>query len=495
MTETNPEIYYKAAREKCQDSLFQHIKIGMGYDFVPDCMQDLTAWFQFKWNPKAPTKRNVLIQASRDSFKSVCITQAFPSWALSQNPNLAILIVSKVFNNAKNFLAVQRKRFESREFIKIFGNWRSRNWSDEALTISGRTRPRKEPSIMVAGVTTEITGFHFDIILGDDIVTKSDMYSSAERKSSARLVQNLWDLSDKRKGLTTFIGSCWHLDDELQKIKKGNKQKIKDGLLPFDVYERPAERFKDGAWEICWPFFTRQILDQIRADKADVRDYTANYRLKPLPPESQIFSKFHYFDFEIDKIKVNLDYIVIFCDPSLKDTKKADYSAIVVLGRMLSGRIYVLDADIQQRKPTLTIEALISSFKKWGGLELPANKNNPNGPKERVDVSMYMETVMFQEYLKDQTINEALQEGVYLPLAGYPQKSNKISRITGLEKYTTSGQVLFRKDWEGLLGGYDILMNQLTNFPNDDHDDGPDALEGGVSTIILSSSLMVARVA
>lgn len=476
----NPKFHYHIARKKCENRLWDHVRLGMGYNFVHSSLYDLCDWVQSKWDPVKPKRKNLLVHVSRDSYKSTSLTQSFPSWALSKNPNLSILIASKVEPNAVNFLRVQKNRFEDQEFINIFGHWRCRRiWGDQSLTISDRKSWRKEASIMAAGIGSELTSTHWDVIIADDITTKKDMYSKAEREESKKFLRSLYDLADKRKCLILIVGTTWHQEDAIEELKKENKKKIRDNLEPYDIYYRPAEKFIDGEWKILWPFFTRKILDQIRADKADIRDYTANYRLMPMAPESQIFSEFHFFEFRLEELKARLEYIVFFIDPSLKDTKKADYSAIVVCGKRNDGRILVLDADIKRRKPTAMMNDLITIFKKYSGLE--------NAKKNKIEIEMYMESVLFQEYLKDETINNALSKGVYLPLSGYSQTNNKIMRITGMEKYITSGQVLFREDWESQLNGYDILMSQLRNFPNDDHDDGPDALEGAISCIINSN--------
>ncbi len=486
------KVYYRAIRINCQTSLWHHVKKGMGYDFVHESVKDLTDWLQSKWNPIKPRRKNILIQTSRDAFKSTSITQSFPSWCLSKNPNLSILIISKVYTNAQNFLNAQRERFEQDEFTNIFGDWKGkRKWGDDKLIIDTRTKVRKEPSIMVAGAGTELTSLHFDIIIVDDGVTKEDMYSKAAREQSSRLMKQCYDLLDKRKGLLIVVGTCWHEDDELEKIKKSNERKRAEGVDGFEIYERPAERFREGEWQICWPFFSRKILDQVRADKADIRDYTANYRLLPLPPEALIFSEFQTFDYrevmaivekEQEKKDQKIDHhfkaIVIFVDPSLKDTKKADFGAVVCVGRRKDNRLLCLDADIKQRKPSATILAMQDMFTKY------KNKS----PSIRV----VFETVMFQEYMKDDAVNKSLLKGMYIPISGHPQKENKIQRITNMEKFVSSGQILFRADWK-TLESYSILMDQLKNFPMADHDDGPDALEGAVR-IAKGSSLAFAVV-
>jgi predicted phage terminase large subunit-like protein len=57
---------------------------------------------------------------------------------------------------------------------------------------------------------------------------------------------------------------------------------------------------------------------------------------------------------------------------------------------------------------------------------------------------------------------------------GIENTTNKQGRIESLEPLTTSGKVRLRADWSKV---YPLLMDQLLSFPQDAHDDGPDALQ------------------
>jgi len=454
-------------RALCELDLYSHIKIGMGYGYVPPDMRDLTEWIEPKWNPCVPVRENVMVQVMRDSYKSTCLTQSLPSWYLAQNPNLSILIVSKIATNAKTFLDVQRERWEQKEFSDIFGVWKnnSSKWDSEKVYIGARTVHRKEASLACASVGTSLTSQHYDVIIVDDITTMEDMYSQVSRNESWRFYKSLFDLIDKRTGLLLVIGTCWHEDDVLEKIKKQQKAKIKEAVKPFHIYYRPAyfENIEPREYNFSW--LNDSWMNQIRMDKADIRDFSANYLLKPIPDKFKIFrlDKMHYY-----KEEPEIEWIVMFIDPSLQDTKKSDYSAIVWVGKGKDNKFYVLGFDVEQRKPSDTIKAI---GEVWKRLEQEY---------EGVEMFAYMETVLFQQFLKDEAVNQLCNDGIYVPIRDYPQTKNKISRITSMEKYLSAGIVLFRKDWEN-SESYKLFMQQLSGFPMGDHDDAPDALEGAIS--------------
>ena len=473
--EDTQEFVKFATKFRCQNSLFFHAKTAMGFNFIPDDIEDTCNWLQDIWTPWKPYRRNVMIQMSRDSHKSTAITQSFPSWALGLNPNLSILIISKVYDNAVSFLDNQAKRFESLEFKEIYGDWRGRTkgdkWSSSQVTISTRKINRKEPSIQAMGIHSEITSKHFDVIIADDMTTKLDMYSPAERLATARMFKSLFDVIDKQKGLLLVIGTSWHEDDQLERIKKNNPNLVKKGIKPWKIYYRPAEEMlKDGTTRYNFTSLPKDVLDSIRENKSDLRDYSANYQLKPIPDKMKIFSSFGFFDYyDYIQNKDRFGTCVQYIDPSLKDTAKSDYSAIItVVKDKLDGKMYVLDADVQQRKPSLLIKAIGENYEKYTKLGFT--------------VYPYMETVMFQQVLKDSAVDTLLKEGKTVPIQGRNQHKNKIARITAIERHVSAGIVLFREDWDDNLS-YRTLMDQLKNFPLGDHDDGPDALEGCITEL------------
>lgn len=456
----------------CDSSIYATATIGMGFNFIPEDARSWCNWLQKQWNPVNMKRQNVMMQLMRDGYKSTSITQSYPTWLLSQNPNLSILIASKVTTNASGFLDTQRKRWASSDFEDIYGRWISHKTKSnvEKIVIEKRTINRKEASLTAAGMGTTLTSQHFDVIIADDITTKEDAYSQASRTEAMRFYKSLFDLLDKKHGLLLLIGTCWHSDDVLQTVKKQQSDKIKEGVEPFKIYYRPAKNEKTGKFNFSW--VNDGFLAQIRADKADIRDFSANYLLKPIPDSFKIFNpeKFYFFDKEPEKF----NDITMFIDPSIKDTKKSDYAAIVWIGRS-EGLLYLLGANIRQRKPSDTIKAI---GEEWQRLE----EMYPD-----VEKFAYMETVAMQEFLKDEAVTQLCNDGIYVPINEHPQNTNKIARITSMEKYVTSGIVRFRKNWKD-LPDYKLLIQHLDDFPLGDHDDGADALEGAVSNAMYLSS-------
>ena len=85
-----------------------------------------------------------------------------------------------------------------------------------------------------------------------------------------------------------------------------------------------------------------------------------------------------------------------------------------------------------------------------------------------------VETVQFQEFFKDVLLREASSRGVYPPVRGIKQHTDKMLRIQRLQPLIKSGRLKFQKK-------HRTLHDQLRFFPRAGHDDGPDALEMAVA--------------
>jgi predicted phage terminase large subunit-like protein len=156
----------------------------------------------------------------------------------------------------------------------------------------------------------------------------------------------------------------------------------------------------------------------------------------------------------------DLQLRIMALDPSKgKDSKYGDYSAYVLLGLDAQGTFWI-DADLA-RRPTPRMVA--------DGLELAANFG-------RLGVldGFAVEVNQFQELLiADFDRATAATGGVPFAIFPIDNRVNKEVRIRRLGAYLARGLIRFK----GGSPGSELLVQQLREFPESDHDDGPDALE------------------
>jgi predicted phage terminase large subunit-like protein len=156
-------------------------------------------------------------------------------------------------------------------------------------------------------------------------------------------------------------------------------------------------------------------------------------------------------------------------DPSKgADSRRGDFSALVMLGVDRQGMLYV-EADLA-RRPTPQIVA--------DGVEL----------YRRFQPDVFgIEANQFQDLLAGEFEAEFRRQGI-LGARPWPLENhaNKLVRIRRLGPYLSSRRLRFKSNSPGTR----LLVEQLQQFPVGDHDDGPDAVE---MAIRLAAGLLQGR--
>lgn len=164
-----------------------------------------------------------------------------------------------------------------------------------------------------------------------------------------------------------------------------------------------------------------------------------------------------YFGSEIwfDEWPTNWQCRTAALDPSKgRDAKHGDYSAIVTAMMDQHGVVYI-DADLARRDTKLIVESCLETQRQF-----------------RADL-FGVETNQFQELLADQIAVTSQERGLMLPIVPLDNRVNKEVRIRRLTPYLARGLLRFKADSPGAQ----LLVQQLRDFPEGEHDDGPDALE------------------
>jgi len=150
---------------------------------------------------------------------------------------------------------------------------------------------------------------------------------------------------------------------------------------------------------------------------------------------------------------------VMYVDPSMGKTDKADYSAIIMLALDFHGTMWI-DCNMDRRDPWKIVE---------DGFQL-AKQFKPH--------RFGVEGIQFQEVLGDMFEQKSKAHGFMLPLSMHNPVENKIVRIRrDLTPYLARGEFRFKRGSPGV----NLLLEQLKGFPAHKFDDGPDALQGALA--------------
>lgn len=232
----------------------------------------------------------------------------------------------------------------------------------------------------------------------------------------------------------------------------------------YDLFESVPKREGWERWQLPTsdnPLISARELEDAKLDLG-LRAYLQEYEARFTEQEGaewpgDYFPESMWFDNWLEAPRSEIECRVGYCDPSKGKSEKSDYSAIIWVAKDRMGTYWV-KADIERRPVDKIARDCVSGYR-----EFKADR-------------MGIEAVGFQELLAKPIEQEAVAQGVYdgqvVPMLDNTKKEVRIRRLTGL---LSRGRIRIFRDRGGKL-----LMGQLQAFPIDDHDDGPDALEGAI---------------
>ncbi|MBS4057765.1 MAG: hypothetical protein KGZ82_10655 [Bacteroidales bacterium] len=240
----------------------------------------------------------------------------------------------------------------------------------------------------------------------------------------------------------------------------------REGIYHSKVFalENPNTRAKDMGEKGAPAWKERYSRDEIikkmtrQGSRIGLREFFHEHIV-----EGKIFREEHLPWIQVLSLN-DYDALITYNDPSYKGTVTSDYKAIVLVGR--KGRYYdIIDCFVRQCST---------------GEMVRGHYNVADQVPEKKACRHYMEANFIQDLMLEEYWREGERRGKFLRIRGdHRKKPDKEARIENLSPFTEQGFVRFNKD---LKHSPDMqqLREQFTGFPDAQHDDGPDAVEGAV---------------
>ena len=247
------------------------------------------------------------------------------------------------------------------------------------------------------------------------------------------------------------------VEEMLREVENPNREQDVDNF-----YTANFEEMNRGAKTLWSDRFTYLDLIKIKSNIGS-RSFASEYLNIAGDDESAIF-KSSYFDYYEDKDlyynngqKMNMT-IVGFWDLALGKNDRSDYNAIITIGiDKRSGAIYVLDAWAAKVPMHEALQVVIQKIMQY--------QHNVFG----------VETVQAQYEMLRQLREKLTKMNYYKTrTVGINPRGRKEDRIEELEPLVEQGVIKFKKNQR-------LLIEMLSQFPNHDHDDLPDALASAVN--------------
>lgn len=196
-------------RDLCRSNLKFLCKEMLGMSKWDDSLHDDLAAYLEASGP------NKLILIPRGHLKSSIVTVGWSIQQILRNPNTRILIRNAVWDKARMMMGSIQSYLEDGPLPLIFGDFRTNKtyWTKDGLTIHQRKdKVKKEPTLMSAGLETSLTGYHYDIVVDDDLVDLDNSVTKEQIQKVIRVYNDSFNLLD-RGGTHVLVGTRWNLRD------------------------------------------------------------------------------------------------------------------------------------------------------------------------------------------------------------------------------------------------------------------------------------------
>ena len=421
-------------------------------------------------------ERRGLLLCPRGHGKSK-INQAFISWYILNNPNKRVILVSDSDNKAQSFLRTIKTVLESSPVIKEFyGDIIGSRWTDHEIEIKGRTEIHSEPSLQCVGAGSgAATGKHCDMLILDDVVSFTSSRSELQRERDKSWFKTTLLPVLMSSGKINVVGTRYHPNDFYDMLL--NELHYESLILPA---------IKDETALIPWLVPLNDKLDKkgniIQEGLLSIREnlgsviFGMQYNNDvSLANENNIiqFDYIQYYngiEWKDNKLYVNnngssikIGKIISGVDPAISMNEKADFSAIVVMGKGEDGNLYCLD----------TVNKHLTFHKQIQEIQKVAMKWQVTGS--------VVEQVAFQESLLQE-----LKRTSGINVIPVKPTRDKVSRLMSVSGFFENKKVHFLK-------GQNTIVNQLLTFTGDggDHDDLVDACVYSLGQMKTSGSGML----
>lgn len=420
---------------------------------------------------KPSSKKALLLP--RGHLKSSIVTIGKSIQAILKNPNVRILIANQVWDMSRKFLAEIKAHLELSTLPKIFGQFKSEQWNQDAITVAQRSHAKKEPTILTTGIEAETTGGHFDLIFLDDLVGHQNCQTPEQRDKAKRFRRSMINLLEPG-GRLVEVGTRWHLDDTFSEIFEKEeayydimiRKVVEEGKIIFPRKFNLQFDKRDKTWsESAKPCM--DFIEHLRASMTSA-EFAAQYMNNPIDEQNQIFRPdyFKYYERRPDKL-----YVSMSLDPAISEKQSADYFAINVCGMDENYNIYVLDTLKGHWRVSEQIEHIFTMYEKW----------KPN--------AIGLEVVAYQKALKSWLEEKMRHTGIFFPITELKRNTNesKEFRIKAMEPFYREGKV-FHAKW------MKSLEEELLTFPKGKHDDEIDALASQLELLLPADSAIQAEI-
>lgn len=450
------------------------------------------------WWTREEGKSHQLVLLPRDHGKSAMVAYRV-AWEITRKPWIRVLYISSTANLAQKQLGFIKDILTSDIYRFYWPNMvhpdegKRKKWTESEIAVDHPARLAenvRDPTVFTAGLTTGITGLHCDIAVLDDVVVKENAYTEEGRQK----VKEQYSLLSSIEGAESsewIVGTRYHPKDLYNDIASMAVDQFDDdgevigADALYEVFERQVEDRGDGGGQFLWPRqmrydgkwfgFDAKILAKKRAQYLDRVQFRAQYYNDPNDAETASISREYFQYYDPVKLRrsdgkwyLNGKRLNVFAavDFAFSRARRADYTAIVVVGIDADNNYYVLDIErFKTDKISDYFHKILALHKKW------------DFRKIRAEVSVAQKVIvndLKQNYIRPHSLALSVEE--FQPNRHQGNKEERVEAV--LQPRYNNLQI-----WHYKGGNCQVLEEELV-LTNPPHDDVKDCLASAIDSCV-----------
>ena len=415
-----------------------------------------------------------LVIAPRGSAKSTHISQAFPLWCIVTGRKHFICLIMDAFEQAAIMIEAIKAELEfnprlAYDFPESVGQ--GRMWREGVIVTAGNVK------VEGFGTGKKIRGrrhgpWRPDLVILDDVENDENVTSPRQRDKLERWISKAVLKLGPTDGTmdVLYAGTVLLFDAVIVRFSKKPGWQVAryqailkwpDRMDLWDAWEELHLNDEEAAqtfWQanrnemskgavINWPQM-HSLIFLMRERAGDHDSFESEYQNNPVSGDTAFRDLVYWV--------VKRPGLLFFgaIDPSLgKKNAGRDPSAILIGGYdPADGVLDVVEASIRKRLPDIIMEDALALQAEYG-CQL-----------------WFVEAVQFQELLRTELMKRAASRGLAMPCIPVTPIADKALRIERLQPPVKAGLIRLHNSQK-------TLIDQLLQWPNAAHDDGPDCLE------------------
>lgn len=417
------------------------------------------------------------------------------AWWITKHPDTTIIYISATATLARAQLFAIQGILESSIFRRYWPetineeDGKRERWNIDEIMVDHPLRKKegiRDATIKIAGLTATTTGLHSDVLIYDDVVVPENAYTEENRRKVAASLSQFASIRNAG-GITKAAGTRYHPNDQYSTFKRqevtifdGNGNPV-DKKPRWSIYEKVVEIDGEFLWprqyrgDGKWFGYNDQVLAEIKAEYEDKTQFYAQYYNNPEDPDSAKLSQSdiqYYHKKQLQYLDDGWYYgdtkLAIFAaiDFAWSLNKRADYTALVVVGVNSDNEVYILDI-IRFRTDNMAsyFDQIVSAHNKWGFGKL------------RAEVVVAQEAIVKElrrSYIDKYGLRLIVDE--YRPSRKEGTKDERIDSIL-LPKYSAGSIYHYR-------GGNNQVLEEELLMVHPPHDDCKDALAAAIDVAV-----------